>query len=173
MGETMRCPDWLYTWLGRSCCRSRNLLGAEAAGAGLFRALRLGMGMASRSGALTLACGLALAGGSVALDSVSLATGLTGPLSVGNGIRGTTLTATDPKPPPLISPQFWWGWRASIQAPRSATATTDKCSATEPQNDPHNRSGWSRMSPCESITCGPWLPCPPVSSPYLPGTWPR
>src|ERR1017187_9164311 len=98
MGETMRCPDWLYTWLGRSCCRSRNLLGAEAAGAGLFRALRLGMGMASRSGALTLACGLALAGGSGALVSVSLAPGLPGPLPVGNGIRGTPMTATESGP---------------------------------------------------------------------------
>src|ERR1035441_2941843 len=109
MGETKRCPDWLYTWFGRSCCFSRNLLGAEAAAARLFRALRLGMGMASRSSASALARALTLAGGSGALDTVSLATGLTGPLSVGNGIRATTLTATDPKPPPLISPQVWWG----------------------------------------------------------------
>ena len=81
-------------------------MGAEAAGEGLDRALRLKMGMASGSGASTLGCGFTLAGGSGARDSVSLATGLTGPLSVGSGIRATTLTATDPMPPPWMSPQF-------------------------------------------------------------------
>ena len=39
-------------------------------------------------------------GGSGTRDCVSLATGFTGPFSVGSGIRCTTVTATDPIPPP-------------------------------------------------------------------------
>src|ERR1035437_5911300 len=49
MGETTACPALLYTWLGRSCCCSRNLFGAEAARDAFLLALRLLMAMAFSS----------------------------------------------------------------------------------------------------------------------------
>ena len=44
-------------------------------------------------------------GAAGARDSVSLATGFIAPLWVGSGIRATTLTATEPMPPPFTSPK--------------------------------------------------------------------
>ena len=77
---------------------------SDAASDGRFGALRLLIGIASGSGGFTAGFGLVLGGGVGTLDSVSLASGLTGPLRLGSGICGTTLTATDPARPPLISP---------------------------------------------------------------------
>src|ERR1035437_4191841 len=103
MGETTACPALLYTWLGRSCCCSRNLLGAEAARDAFLLVLVVLMAMAFSSWASPWSRDLVLAGGVGTTDSVSFATGSSGPLRPGLGMRGNPLTATDPILPPLRS----------------------------------------------------------------------
>src|SRR5260370_4272803 len=87
-----------------SFCEARHLSGGAAASEGRVFAVRLGMGMALRSGSFTFGAGLALEIGMGTEDVVSVATGFLGPACEGSEIVETGFTVTAPMRPPLGSP---------------------------------------------------------------------
>src|SRR5579871_53616 len=106
IGELVFWPPSVYNWLGRSCCWSRNLFGADDCALSVDFLVARGflIAMASGSGAFTLGAGFFLEGGSGTCDSVSFATGLKAADSCGSLIEATGVIATEPIPPPCGSP---------------------------------------------------------------------